>query len=329
MERHIRVGKTAKEMLIRFKTVLILFVLVIVFAAIKPVFLNPRNLMNMLKQTSFVAITSFGAMFIITLGGLDLSVGSTAAVTGVVLSMLLRSAVPVPIALLVVVALSASLGAANGLISVKGRIEPFLVTLATMNIFRGIAMTLSRGRPIPIVNKDVTNLFGNGRLFGVIPTPVIIIILTFILTYYLFKRSKFGYYIRCIGGNAEASRVAGISVHKIKISAYVLNSLYACIAGLILASLMNAGMSDLGSTLALDAIAAVILGGTAITGGYGTVWGTLGGILIMGVLNNGMCLLGAQTSQQILVKGLVIILAVFMSNLVNKYQEIDISRKTI
>ena len=324
MERHIRVGKTAKEMIIRFKTVLILFVLVIVFAAIKPVFLNPRNLMNMLKQTSFVAITSFGAMFIITLGGLDLSVGSTAAVTGVVLSMLLRSAIPIPIALLVVVALSASLGAANGFISVKGRIEPFLVTLATMNIYRGIAMTLSRGRPIPIVNKDVTNLFGNGRLFGVIPTPVIIIVLTFILTYYLFKRSKFGYYIRCIGGNAEASLVAGISVHKIKISAYVLNSLYACIAGLILASLMNAGMSDLGSTLALDAIAAVILGGTAITGGYGTVWGTLGGILIMGVLNNGMSLLGAQTPQQILVKGLVIILAVFMSNLVNKYQESDI-----
>ena len=178
-------------------------------------------------------------------------------------------------------------------------------------------MTLSRGRPIPIVAKGVTDFFGNGTLFG-IPAPVIIIVITFALTYWLFKQSKFGFYVRCIGGNAEAARVAGIPVGKVKILTYTLSGLYACVAGLILASLMNAGMSDLGSTLALDAIAAVILGGTAITGGFGTVWGTLGGTLIMGALNNGMSLMGAQTQQQILVKGIVIILAVLMSNLINK-----------
>ena len=121
--------------------------------------------------------------------------------------------------------------------------------------------------------------------------------------------------------NTEAARVAGMPVGKIRILVFTMSGLYACVAGLILASLMNAGMSDLGSTLALDAVAAVILGGTAISGGYGTVWGTLGGTLIMGALNNGMSLLGAQTQEQILVKGIVIILAVLMSNLINQQRE--------
>jgi len=316
-----KTGEIVLELLIKYKTILILAVLVSVFTAIKPIFLDPRNLLNILKQTSFVAVTAFAATFIVTLGGLDLSVGSTAAVVGVVLAMLLRGGGSIPLALLVVLAISAFLGWFNGFVSVKGGIGPFLVTLSTMNIYRGIAMTLSSGRPIPIVAKSVTNAFGNGSLFGVVPAPVIIIALTFVLTYYLFNKSKFGFYVRCIGGNEEAARVAGIPVGRIKIIVYTISGLYACIAGLILASLMNAGMSDLGSTLALDAIAAVILGGTAITGGYGTVWGTLGGTLIMGALNNGLSLLGAQTQQQILVKGIVIILAVLMSNLINKQQK--------
>ena len=314
-------GKIVVDLLIKYTTVLILIVLVGVFTIMKPIFLDPRNLMNMLKQTSYVAVTAFAATFIITLGGLDISVGSTSAVVGVVLAMQLRGGVAIPLALLAVVVLSACLGWFNGFVSVKGGIAPFLVTLATMNIFRGLAMTLSNGRPIPIVAKNVTNVFGNGMLFGRIPAPVIIILVMFILTYYLFNKSKFGFYVRCIGGNEEAARVAGIPVGRIKIIVYTIGGLYACIAGLILASLMNAGMSDLGSTLALDAIAAVILGGTAITGGYGTVWGTLGGTLIMGALNNGLSLLGAQTQQQILVKGIVIILAVLMSNLINKQRE--------
>ena len=309
--------ESLQDLFIKYKTVLILVILVVVFTWFRPVFINPRNLLNMLKQTSYVAVVAFGATFMITQGGLDLSVGSTAALVGVVLSMLLRARFSIPLALTAVVGLSAFLGWLNGVISVKGKIEPFLVTLATMNIYRGIAMTLSRGRPIPIVARNVTNAFGNGRL-GIVPTPVIITILALILTYYLFKKSKYGFYVRCIGGNPEAARVAGISVGKIKIITFTLNGLYACVAGLILASLMNAGMSDLGSTLALDAIAAVILGGTAIAGGYGTVFGTLGGTLIMGVLNNGMSLLGAQTPQQILVKGFVIIFAVLMSNMFNK-----------
>lgn len=318
MENKIK-KRDAKDFLIQYKTVLILAALIIVFTILKPVFINPQNLLSMLKQTSYVAVTAFGMTFIIVLGGLDLSVGSNAAVVGVTLAMLLKSGVPIPLALIIVFAFGMVMGWTNGIISVKGNIEPFLVTLATMNIYRGLAMTLSMGRPIPITGaaKSISSVFGNGTV-GIIPTPVFIIIIAFIITLYLYKKSKFGFYVRCIGGNAEAARVAGIPVGKIKVIAYTLNGLYAVVAGLILASLMNAGMSELGEALALDAIAAVILGGTAIAGGYGTVWGTLGGTLIMAALNNGMSLLGAQTPQQILVKGIVIILAVLMSNLINR-----------
>jgi len=320
MKSDAKVRKKAIELLIKYKTVLILAAMFIVFTNLNSIFVHPQNLLNMLRQTSFIAVTAFAMTFIITLGGLDLSVGSTAAFSGVALAMLLRDGVSVFWALLIVLALSAFFGWFNGFISVKGKIEPFLITLATMNIYRGIAMTISRGRPIPIVNRDVTNAFGNGTVGG-IPTPVIIVVLVFIVTYYLFKKSKLGYYVRCIGGNTEAARVAGIPVGRIKIIVYTLGGIYACIAGLILASLMNAGMSDLGGTLALDAIAAVILGGTAIAGGFGTMWGTLGGVLIMGALNNGMSLLGAQHHQQILARGIVIILAVLMSNLINRQKE--------
>jgi ribose/xylose/arabinose/galactoside ABC-type transport system permease subunit len=232
--------------------------------------------------------------------------------------MLFRGGVPVVLVVALGIAMCLGLGWANGAISVKGKIEPFLVTLSTMYIFRGIAMTLCAGRPIPIRVAGFADVFGNGKLFGFLPTPVVILVGFFILTVYLYYYSKFGFYIRSIGGNIEAARVAGIAVDRIKMFAYTLSGLYSAMSGLILASLMNAGMSDIGQDLALDAIAAVILGGTAITGGRGTVWGTLGGALIMGVLNSGLSLLGAQTHQQVLVKGIVIILAVLMSNVINR-----------
>jgi ribose/xylose/arabinose/galactoside ABC-type transport system permease subunit len=139
-------------------------------------------------------------------------------------------------------------------------------------------------------------------------------IFVFAITWFLYKKTKYGFYIRCIGGNTEAAKVAGINVDKVKIATYVINSVFAFIAGLILAALMSSGLPDIANDLALDAISAVILGGTAIAGGLGTVWGTIGGTLIMATLNSGLSLLGAQYPVQILVKGLVIILAVLMDN---------------
>lgn len=312
-EAHVK-GFSLSSIFIKYRTIFILLLLVLVFTLFKGIFLHPTNLLNMLKRMSYVAVTAFGMTFVITLGGLDLSVGSTAAIVGVSLAMLLGQGVPLILAIIICLAIALVLGGVNGTISVKGKIEPFLVTLATMNIYRGIALTLSGGKPIPIVDQGFTDFFGNGTLFGTIPIPILIMILFFLATWFLFKRTKYGFYIRCIGGNTEAAKVAGINVDKVKITTYVINSIFAFIAGLILAALMSSGLPDIANDLALDAISAVILGGTAIAGGLGTIWGTVGGTLIMATLNSGLSLLGAQYPVQILVKGLVIIVAVLMDN---------------
>jgi ribose transport system permease protein len=286
-----------------------------VFYLLKPIFLDSRNLLNIMKNMSYVLIAGLGMTFIITLGGLDLSVGSTAAAVGVAFAMLVKGGFMAPIPAGFIVMIGAMLlGFLNGFVSVKGKIEPFLVTLATLNIYRGLALTLSAGRPVPIVIPHFADLFGNGLLFNVIPTPVIISLIVLLISWFLFTRTKFGFYVRSIGGNPEAARVAGIDIGLVKMAAYTLSGLFAFISGLILAALFNGGLPDVGSTLALDCISGVILGGTAISGGIGSIWGTLGGCLIMASLNNGMSLLGAQYQVQILVKGLVIILAVLMDN---------------
>ena len=306
---------TIGKLIIKYRTFLILIVLITVFSILKPVFIHPSNLLAILKNMSYVLIAGLGMTFIITLGGLDLSVGSTAAVVGIGFAMLVRGGFmpPVP-ALLIVMIAALLLGFLNGFVSVKGKIEPFLVTLATLNIYRGVALTLTAGKPVPIVIPHFANLFGNGLLFNFIPSPVIISLVVLLVSWFLFTQTKFGFFVRSIGGNPEAARVAGIDISLVKIAAYMLSGLYAFISGLILAALMNSGLPDAGRDLALDSISGVILGGTAISGGVGSILGTLGGCLIIASLNNGMSLLGAQYHVQILVKGLVIILAVLMDN---------------
>lgn len=319
MPEQIKTANTSKNtvlgIIIRYRTFLILIALMVVFSLLKPIFLHPANLLAILKNMSYVLIVGLGMTFIITLGGLDLSTGSIAAVVGVGFAMLVRGGrMQVLPALLIVMFVAIALGFLNGFVSVKGKIDPFLVTLATMNIYRGLALTLTKGKPVPIVIPHFADLLGNGLLFGVIPSPVIISLVVLLVAWFLFTQTKFGFYVRSIGGNPEAARVAGINVSLVKISAYAMNGLFAFISGLILAALFNAGLPDAGKDLALDSISGVILGGTAISGGVGTIWGTLGGCLIMASLNNGMSLLGAQYHVQILVKGLVIIFAVLMDN---------------
>jgi len=314
-------GSTIWKYIIRYRTILILIALMIAFTVLKPVFIHPLNLLSIMKNMSYVLVVGLGMTFIITLGGLDLSVGSIAAVVGVGFAMLIRGGfMPMLPALLIILLAALLLGFFNGAVSVKGRIEPFLVTLATMFMYRGLALTLTSGKPVPIVKPAFVALFGNGTVFNFIPTPAVISLIVFAISWFVFNQTKFGFFVRSIGGNPEAARVAGINISGVKIAAYTMSGGYSFISGLILAALMNSGLPDVGSTLALDSIAGVILGGTAISGGVGSIWGTLGGCLIMATLNNGMSLLGAQYHVQILVKGLVIILAVLMDNALKSRQ---------
>ncbi len=221
------------DILIRYRTFVILIVLMVVFSLIKPIFMHPKNLLSILKNMSYVLIAGLGMTFIITLGGLDLSVGSTAAVVGVGFALLIRGGRMSPIPALMIVLFGAMfLGFLNGFVSVKGKIEPFLVTLASMNIYRGLALTLTTGKPVPIVIPYFADIMGNGRLFDVIPSPVIISLVVLIVSWFLFNKTKFGFFVRSIGGNIEAARVAGINISLVKIAAYTMNGLFAFISGL-------------------------------------------------------------------------------------------------
>ena len=312
----LRKRMTAADVIIRYRTIVILLLLVATFTILNKIFILPTNLLNMLKRMSFVAISAFGMTFVITLGGLDLSVGGTAAIVGVSFALMLGAGIPLGIALVLCLCIAVALGAINGVIIVKGRIEPFLVTLATMNIFRGVALVATGGRPVPIVSEAFITIFGNGFLFRVIPIPVLITAVFFAISLFLYKKTKFGFFIRAIGGNLEAARVAGINIQSVKFMTYVINGMFALFSGLILSALMSSGLPNIATDLPLDAISAVILGGTAISGGFGNVLGTLGGALIMATLNSGMSLLGAQYPVQIFVKGVVIICAVLLDNAV-------------
>lgn len=311
-------GNSFVQFLIKYRTVLILVALIIVFTALNPVFINGKNVLNMLKRMSYVALTAYGVTFILTMGELDMSGGSMSALATVVLATLLNKQVPLGFAVLLVIVMATLGGTLNAFINLYGKINAFLVTLATMNIFRGIAMIICNGRTIPIKNNTFAFLFGNGTLFGIIPMPVVIMAIFFVIAYLLFHKTKLGFYTKCMGGNLEAAKVAGININKFKIIIFSFAGFCSGIAGLILAGLMNGGMSDLGDTLSMDGITAAVLGGTAVSGGIGSMIGTLGGVLIMGCLNGGMSLMGFQSHHQMLVKGIVIIFAVWLDNVLKK-----------
>ncbi len=308
----VKKGSVLFNIIIKYRTILIIILLLIVFTSLKWIFIHPINLLNMLKSMSYTAIAAFGTTFVITLGGLDLSIGSTAAVVGVTLALMLGKGIPLPLAIILSFFIAVTLGAINGVVIVKGKIEPFLVTLATLNIYRGFALQLTGGKPIPIKSQIFVNTFGIKTIFKFIPVPIFYMIILFAITLYLYKKTKYGFYIRAVGGNIEAARVAGLNINLIKFSTYTLNSVFAFFAGIIIAALFSSGLPGIASDLPLDAISAVILGGTAISGGFGNVWGTLGGTLIMAILSSGMSILGAQYPAQILVKGFVIIIALII-----------------
>ena len=318
-------SKAIINTLVEGRAYVILAVLMIVFIIIAPDFIDPINIMNLIKRQGFIAVAAFSATFFITLGGLDLSTGSIAALVGVSFAMLMSRTflaflpigLALPICIVIAVLVGAAAGFVNGFIFVKGKITPFLVTLATMNIFRSVAILLATGKEITITSREFTTIFSTGRVFGVIPNPVIIVIIMFAVAWYLFERTKFGYYVKAIGGNPEAALVSGIKVGKIRILTYTIHGGFAGLAGLMLAGLYSSGSPSAGIELSVDAIAGVILGGTTVGGGNGKIWGTLAGVLILAVIINGMTILGAMYDIQILVKGIVIILAVILDNAIN------------
>ena len=301
-----------KELLQKFGPLLALLLIAVIITIINPSFMTTTNILNVLRQVSISALIAFGMTFVILTGGIDLSVGSTLALTGAIAASMLASGFDPILTILAALLLGAILGAINGVIIAKGKVAPFIATLATMTIYRGLTLVYTEGRPVSGLGDSVSfQMMGKGYFLG-IPVPVVTMILAFLALWFILHKTTFGRRIYAVGGNEDASRLSGINTDRVKIMVYSLTGMLAALSALILTSRLNSAQPTAGTSYELDAIAAVVLGGTSLTGGKGWIFGTLVGALIIGVLNNGLNLIGVSSFFQQVVKGVVILIAVLI-----------------
>ena len=302
----------AKKRLNKLGPLLALVVLVIFVTIMNPSFMSPTNLLNLLRQVSTNALIAFGMTFVIITGGIDLSVGSTLALSSALMAGMIASGLNPVLAMGMGLVLGAFLGACNGVMITKGKMAPFIATLATMTIYRGLTLVYTDGNPITgIGDSFIFKYMGRGYLFG-IPFPVVVMLLFFGVLYVLLHKMTFGRKTFALGGNEKAAFIAGIKSDRIKIAIYSISGLMASVAGIIITSRLNSAQPTAGNAYEMDAIASVVLGGTSLSGGRGRLVGTLIGALIIGTLNNGLNLLGVSSFYQQVVKGVVIIIAVLL-----------------
>ena len=282
-------------------------------------FLSTKNMLQVLRQICINGLLAFGMTFVLIIGGIDLTVGSVVAISGVSVVIMLNSGVPLPVAVVVALLLGAIVGLLNGGIIALTGMPPFIVTLSLQGTIRGIAYVITDGRSVSCDNA-VFNAIGNGYLFG-IPIPIYIVAFVMIVISILLYYTRFGRRMYAVGGNITAAGFSGIHVKKIMVQVYVLSGVLSALAGIILASRMYSGQPASGQAYESDAIAAAVLGGTSFNGGIGTVGGTLIGALVIGFLTNGLNLLHISSYVQMIIKGLVIIGAVGIDILKNRKKQ--------
>jgi ribose/xylose/arabinose/galactoside ABC-type transport system permease subunit len=297
-------------------TFAVLVVLGTVITILTPYFLTVPNLLNVAQQTVINAIIALGMTFVIISAGIDLSVGSILAFSGVILARGLQAGWNPLLAVVVSLAVGFACGMVNGLLITLGRLPPFIATLGMMSVARGAALLTTNGRPISGFTDGFRWIAG-GSLLG-IPAPVILMIVVYGLAHFALRRTKFGRYVFAIGGNEEAALLSGVPVRFYKIGIYAVGGALAALSGVVLTARLNSAQPIAGINYELDAIAATVIGGTSLMGGEGSVLGTLIGALIMGVLRNGLNLLSVSSFVQQVVIGLVIIAAVLLDTLFKK-----------
>ncbi|WP_028862399.1 ribose ABC transporter permease [Psychromonas aquimarina] len=309
-------GLINKEWFIEQKSLIALIMLIVVVSFLNEYFFTVDNILNILRQTSVIAILAAGMTLVILTAGIDLSVGSILALCGAFAASMISMEIPVLIAVPVSLLGGAALGSVAGVIIAKGKVQAFIATLVTMTLLRGVTMVYTDGRPISTGFTDVADAFawfGTGYLFG-IPVPVWLMVGVFAGIWYLLNHTRFGRYIYALGGNESATLLSGINVDRIKIGVYSICGLLSALAGIIITSRLSSAQPTAGMGYELDAIAAVVLGGTSLAGGKGRIMGTLIGALIIGVLNNALNLLDVSSYYQMIVKAVVILLAVLVDN---------------
>jgi ribose transport system permease protein len=287
-----------------------LLVLVIIFGVFSPVFFSAYNFINIARQCSTNLILAVGMTFIILTGGIDLSVGGVMGLVGTMVASLLAQGSSLGFALVIGLLIGVLLGTFNGICVANAKIPPFITTMATLSIARALALLYTNGYPITGMPKAFT-FIGSGKI-AAIPVPVIIAVIIVAIGLFLLKKTVLGRYIYALGGNEDAARLSGINVKLWKILTYSIHGFFTAIAGIVLTARMNSGQPTMGTGIELDIIAAVVIGGTSLSGGEGGLFGTIIGALLITVLNNGLTILNVNSYLQGLIIGIVILIAVFM-----------------
>lgn len=307
----------AKRYLKRNTGILIGLVAICVVVSINsPRFLSQENIMNVLRQISSNMYVASSMTMILIAGGIDLSVGSVIAITGVTSGTLLNMGLPIPLVILISLLLGALYGAISGVIITNTTLPPFIVTYSMMQILRGATYVYTGGTTVRIDDRTYTNL-GTGYAFGFLPLPVVYLMVVLLIVFLVMNNTELGRHIYAVGGNEKAARYSGINVRRTRMFVFTFSGVMGALAGLVLAARSYSGNPLAGNGAEMDAIAACVLGGTSMAGGYGFVGGTLIGALIIGIMNNGLNLMGIDSYWQIILKGVVILIAVYVDYLKN------------
>ncbi|WP_108660324.1 ABC transporter permease [Acuticoccus kandeliae] len=317
-----RPGLDYVGILARFAAPLFLLFLVVLFALLEPRFLHPLNLMNILRQVSIMGLVAVGMTFVILTAGIDLSVGSVVALAGLVGAYVAKGGLddrfavgaaatagnPVFLAILAAVAVGAACGALQGLAITRLRVPPFVVTLGGLTAFRGLALIFSGGGPISGFSPSFV-WWGQGRIYG-IPVPVIVFAAVAMIAHVVLRYTRFGLHVYATGGNNPAAELNGVAVRRTTFSVYVIVGFLSGLAAFLLSARLNSAEAVAGLQLELDVIAAVVIGGTSLFGGVGSIFGTVVGVLLIGVLRNGLVLMNVSSFVQQILIGLILVLAV-------------------
>ena len=313
--------KNIGSMLGEYGAFIALVLLAVVLGIISPEFRAPSNLLNLLRQASFNGLIAIGMTCVILSDGIDLSVGSTFALSAIICAEMIVNGISAPLAILAALVVGTLLGVVSGVLVTKGRLQPFIATLITMTAYRGFAMIITDGKPISKLKASIESEFG-AKLFEMLgkgsiplgpinfPVPVIIMLVALAIFWFVLHKTTFGRKLYATGSNIKCANLVGVDTTKTKIIVYAISGFMAALAGLIMISRVDSAQSILGEGYELDAIAAVALGGTSMSGGRGEIMGTFAGVLIIAVLNNGMNIMGINTYYQSVVKALVILIAV-------------------
>ncbi len=305
---------TKSQFFEKFATLIGLLVVILIFSMLKPKFLDVSNIFNLLRQASINGLLALGMTYVVLTGGIDLSVGSILGASGIFAALVAQNQeIPWFVAVLAGLAIGLLLGTINGVVVSWLKVPAFVATLGMLSVARGITYLASNAQPVPGLSEGFLKI-GGGSV-GIIPIPVIILAVVFIICSIVLYRTKYGRYIYGVGGNARAARVSGINVKKITCSAYMIAGVLAGLAGVVLTSRVSSGLAMAGQNYETDAIAAVVMGGTSLAGGKGRLWGTLIGVLIIAVLNNGLDMMAVSSYWQLIIKGTIIVAAVMMDSL--------------